>query len=253
MSKKISFLISLGLCLVLAMAGYAKKPVKDPPPGKSGKGGKDISATFRDCTAGGDVDGGDCGPPAEDRIKSDGGPYATVGDGVNFARISSKNFTVQLDDDGVRQFFFDFTGCVSGSGCTPASPMSGFPDPGASLFSIAPSKDSVSLLEMPFPGSPQDVVILFQFQALDPVDGVDKLWTVIFDPIPPISNPEICVDSTFASLTRTGEDTWVFEAGPSPDDVACLYTKAERGAGDKGFHGFHSMPFRITVERLSGP
>ena len=66
-------------------------------------------------------------------------------------------------------------------------------------------------------------------------DDLDQVWFLRFTP-----DVENCEDSTYAWVTRTREDTWVFEAGPN--DKACLLEHT--GLRTPGFSaGFITCPF----------
>ena len=86
------------------------------------------------------------------------------------------------------------------------------------------------------------------------LDAGGNEWRIMF-------NPSKCPKNdinggnlaTMATVTRTADDTWVFEAtdGPNPTDrdVACLQLR-EGGAGNWTFHGLYYLPFKITAIAL---
>ena len=216
MNKKISLLISLGLCLMLALPGYAKKP--------SHKGGKiPVTATFRDCTGGSPYSGyedptdpmdldPDC-PSADDRIKSDGDPWIVPrpyidGDAVG-SKLSSANGHWRLGMHSVdgRSLSLDFSDCASGPGtCFP-------PTDGLTVGVAVMVTRGIDLRKMFADESKGDL------QLLVPFTRDDDPWLLRFDP-----SDEQCPGSSFVSVTRGGgvaQHTWVIEA--SKDHVACLH------------------------------
>ena len=263
MSKKISFLVSLALCLMLALPGYAKKPDN-----KGGGGGKNtLKATFRDCTNGVspltdedlaflaifdadgdgildfDADGDgvlDC-PTPNDRIKSDLlGAYVGGVDGQT--QINKGKFLLLLDLDAspVRENSLDFTDCVD-SECTAPTAM-----PSGGLLGETLSTRETSLVALHT--TKQDDLLRMEEGTFLPVafaiafhDDSDQAWSVRFN----MTN-EQCEESTFGLVTRTDPDTWVFEAAPS--DKACLL-KINVREGIREFHGLYHMPFQLVVER----
>ena len=249
MSKKISFLISLGLCLVLVMAGYAKKPE-----GKGGGRTNIPSATFRDCTDGfsGVEDptnpGQDFDCPTvnhNDRIKSDGvGAY--VG-GVDVqAKLDKHVFylSLQPQSGGMpdRAFSLDFAECT-GVGCDGPFNLPGEIIEGGILTARPRGDDkSLNLVKMKEdPNTSFPVNFRMSFPVL--IDRVEIPWYVRFAPTDPG-----CEGSNTASVTRTGENTWVFEASPS--DKACLLSQNEESFySPLNFRGLFYMPFQLVVER----
>ncbi len=70
--------------------------------------------------------------------------------------------------------------------------------------------------------------------------GRSILWTVRFD-------PALYPGSTFLTVTRTAENTWIIEATGSA--VAELVSANTSGKIVKVNEGYYSMPFRITVTK----
>lgn len=85
----------------------------------------------------------------------------------------------------------------------------------------------------------QSVRARFKLNFNDP-SGRALLWTVRF-------NSALYPGSTDVTVTRTGTNAWIVEAGA--DDVAELVSETTVRKAVRVSEGFYSMPFRLTVVR----
>lgn len=216
--------------------------------GDDGGGGDKVIATFRDCTGGfssvmaDDLafdlfdlnnDGFlDC-PTPDDRIYSDAlGAYI----GGKDQQIQKNSFFLSPNEDNDRWIVLDFAECVDGGLC--AGLLGQIVSTGAPTYVVARTTTKQDdLLKMPVfpdPGSSNLVNFRITFR-----DDFDQVWFLRFTP-----DFEQCDDSTYVRVTRTREDTWVFEAGSN--DRACLLEHTGLRT-PRIFHGLYHMPFLLVV------
>lgn len=137
---------------------------------------------------------------------------------------------------GTRKVFFDFFDCAS-AGCT--APF--FDDGGlgsgrtyGNMFTAG-----VNLRTM---GTDETSPELRLYGAIKPKAAENFSYRYSFDPL-----DDRCPGSTSITVTRTGPDTWVIEAGAQ--DVLCL-----RQGGHSAVHrGLYHMPFKMTLQLVSAP
>ncbi len=240
MRRKKIWTLALVACLGLAISGFADhKPGHEKPGGGGGGGGDRIplTVTFRDL-------GGVWSVAEPDRIMSDcqmgdvdpdACPYIDGKDEVKAA--IAKNFHMSLGQPGIRarELVLDFSDCVSAEeDCTP--PLIG-------IFGGLPGPDNVRTDGPDLRKMGRDEMSSLSLRmGIDLTSIGGGVWTLFFDP----SNTK-CPGSSTVSVTRTGDDTWEIEAGPSPNALACL---ARLAKGNKfEFKGLYRMPFKITVQK----
>ena len=206
-------------------------------------GGDKVIATFRDCVEDSapafdvdPIDGSDvCGPENEirDRIYSDGqGAYI----GGKDQQIQKNSFFLSPSEDNDRWIVLDFAECVDGGLC--GGLLGQIVSTGAPTYVVARTTTKQDdLLKMPvYPADGSSIPVTFRITFRD---DLDQVWFLGFTP-----DVENCGDSTYAWVTRTREDTWVFEAGPN--DKACLLEHTGLRT-PRIFHGLYHMPFLLVV------
>ena len=206
-------------------------------------GGDKVIATFRDCVEDSapafdvdPIDGSDvCGPENEiqDRIYSDGqGAYI----GGKDQQIQKHSFFLSPSEDNDRWIVLDFAECVDGGLC--GGLLGQIVSTGAPTYVVARTTTKQDdLLKMPvYPADGSSIPVTFRITFRD---DLDQVWFLRFTP-----DFENCGDSTYAWVTRTREDTWVFEAGPN--DKACLLEHTGLRT-PRIFHGLYHMPFLLVV------
>ena len=211
--------------------------------GSDDGGGDKVIATFRDCVEDSapafdvdPIDGSDvCGPENEiqDRIYSDSqGAYI----GGKDQQIQKNSFFLSPSEDNDRWIVLDFAECVDGGLC--GGLLGQIVSTGAPTYVVARTTTKQDdLLRMPvYPADGSSIPVTFRITFRD---DLDQVWFLRFTP-----DVENCGDSTYAWVTRTREDTWVFEAGPN--DKACLLEHTGLRT-PRIFHGLYHMPFLLVV------
>ena len=209
-------------------------------------GGDKVIATFRDCVEDSapafDVDPiddsdvcplDDAGLSQDDRIYSDGlGAYI----GGKDQQIYKNSFFLSPSEDNDRWIVLDFAECVDGGLC--GGLLGQIVSTGAPTYVLARTTTKQDdLLRMPvYPADGSSIPVTFRITFRD---DLDQVWFLRFTP-----DVENCGDSTYAWVTRTREDTWVFEAGPN--DKACLLEHTGLRT-PRIFHGLYHMPFLLVV------
>lgn len=248
MHRKKILVVTLVAFMVLALTALAQK-------GKNrnkGGGQTTFTVTFRDL--GGVV------PVAEpDRILSDcrqGDMDPTTCPYIQTSAVNGKtgNFLLKLEGKKnrppSRQLFLDFTDCATPGECNP--PFSQGLTWHARVYT-----SNVNLNEMGIGVTKGTLRLRVTFDP-ERVGGLSFFgpWSLWFDPVRIVTgggdNPNLCPDSTLASVTRTDPDTWEIFAGKG--QVACLMQPDEDGTFDptdvdKSRRGRYSMPFKITVQK----
>ncbi len=229
MHRKKLWVVTLVAFMVLALPASAQKGKKP----KKGGGTISVTVTFRDAFLVPPLDriGSDCsmgvgpGPSAC--------PYIAKVEKVTTGISTRGNFFMKLtkgNQPAIRTLFLDFSDCAS----VPAECTAPFID-GFTIANVFTS--GINLREMVIDEVRGDLRLRVAFNLGSVGLG---LWNLLFDPF----NAD-CPGSSTITVTRTGADTWVIEAGPS--DVACLGELA--GGGDLIFSGRYHMPFKILVQK----
>lgn len=187
--------------------------------GKGGGGGNlAVSVTFENASG--------------DGMKSDGlGAYSNAqidkSGNLAFGFGSGKR-----NKPGLRKVFFDFRDCLS-SCIPPRFDVGGF---GFGVTYGNMYTGGVDMRSMAVGETRNDLSL---YGAIKP-NTQDDAFRYGFDP-----EDARCPGSTFVSVTRSGSDTWVIEAGP--DDVLCL----REGGNNAVQRGLYRVTFRITIQAVS--
>ena len=193
--------------------------------GKSGKGGKGggnlaVTVTFEDSPG--------------YRLMSDGkGAYTN-------AQIDEQGHLAfgfgagKKKKPGTRKVFFDFFDCASAD-CTPPFFDDGGLGSGRTFGNMF--TEGVNLRAM---GTDETSPELRLYGSIKPKAEENFSYRYSFDPL-----DDRCPGSTSITVTRTGPDTWVIEAGAQ--DVLCL----RQGAHTAVQRGLYHMPFKMTLQAVS--
>ena len=227
MRRKKLWVVTLVAFMVLALPASAQKGKKP----KKGGGTISVTVTFRD------FQGDNVVPVPPDRLMSDcqtgNCRYIDKVERVSTGIGNPGNFFMKLtkgNQPAIRTLFLDFSDCAS----VPAECTAPFTD-GFTIANVFTS--GINLREMVIDEVRGDLRLRVAFNLGSVGLG---LWNLLFDPF----NAD-CPGSSTITVTRTGADTWVIEAGPS--DVACLGELV--GGGDLIFSGRYQMPFKILVQK----
>lgn len=222
------------VCLFLATVSFA---------GKGSKGGSiSLSGKFRDA-------GANFAVAVPDRISSDcrlgdtadpGCPYVNGVDNVEHAFDSNGNLALKLNTKNVigpRSVTFDFSSCVSPGQCRP-------PFSAPTRVSVIPmwTYGDTRLGTLSVGQEIADLRWRMVFRAVDPEDGVEKDWVLVFrfD-----SDLAFCSGASDLAARHPDADTWEIEADAT--DVACLH--AGPRPKQREFHGLYHMPFLLRSVR----
>jgi hypothetical protein len=222
---------------LVMLPALADKPTDKPDKGNKDGAGVNLVVVFRD------------GPG--DKFGSDGfdeDPFYIDGEESVSTHIGKFRFGLNVGVNGPRHFFLDLTDCDDDMYSVPPMSCAVLPalhlgtTTGANVFATSP--DRAQYLKMKAVPVPESKEVDFQLEFLDD-DGKD--WRIMF-------NPSKCPKddggddlATMATVTKTEDDTWVFEA--TDGDVACLQLR-EGGAGNWTFRGLYSLPFQIEATAL---
>ena len=138
---------------------------------------------------------------------------------------------------GLRKVFFGFFDCASADpvDCTP--PWFDFGGLGSGLTYGNMYTAGVDLRSMAIDESTHSLQL---YGSIKPRADDNFSYRYSFDPL-----DDRCPDSTFITVTRTGPDTWVIEAGSN--DVMCL----REGGRTAVQRGLYNMPFKMTLQAAS--
>ncbi len=233
MRRKKIWVVTLMAFMVLALPALAEK-------GKKPKKGKiPVTVTFRDLDGVVPVD-------EPDRIMSDCQmgdvcPYrGGIGSATGSFRMGIGGFPKkQRRAQVIRELFLDFSDCASPGQCTLPSP---FLLTGSSLVgkdgAVNFHTSGIDLRDMVVKVPRDDLELLV---GIDLASIGEGFWRLDFRP----NDIEGCEGSSSSiSVTRTADDTWVIEAGPT--NIACLLQPGEKLNTFK-FSGRYHMPFEITL------
>ena len=234
------FVLLVGWAVTPAQAEHCKGKHKTDPgcDGGGGGGGGTIPVTVFIVDAVGDGLMSDGIGHYIDRVDK---VSVGIGSTVGLKGQLAMHLGVRGNQPAIRQLFLDFTHCVSEDieGMTTCTPPS-LPDdltPGPTNLYTS----GVNLKEMVVNDTTSSALNMSVNIDLNSID--QGIWTLFFY----YSSFADCQDGTKVGVTRTGDDTWVIEAGRVFGAVACL----AQNVGAKGyeFRGRYFMPFQMEVRK----